>query len=696
MIFFKINGKNKINSHNYSKLSFNLKQYIINLLYFIKIAIIIICIYCFFYYNYDNPKLYEMIKYEDKKKNHINKIVSKIINLELDNKINEHKYEKDIDFSEFRTKIKSIAIYFPNIYLDKFRKLKSINVIDNDIIKYYNIKKEYINEQRQSNNDKQKSIENSYEYNFINNQIKLAKSHGIYGFGIYIYWFSGKIFFDKYIYKFLEIKTINFHFLFILKQENISFKFNKNLIEKEYNKIYPETIIKILKIFLVDKRYIKIGLKPVLCIDNNIKRIENLKIIIKLWKKKAEQIGIGNLFIIGFINNKNVSYYNLSTIYNGGYLNLPYYLLNNNDLLVNFKDNSIFFSGLIYKELNYESYDYFPLFRGSTLENKFKINKMTIFNDYNPEYFYIMNKIILNWSNIFHNETDNLIFINSWNNYKEGTYLEPNPQFGFGSINAMSKALFNLSYTNYIYNLTNLFNKNLIAVQVHIYYIDLINEIINITNNIPVRFDLYITTNTFRKKLYIREYVNKYSKADNFEIKIFKNIGRDVLPLLNQMKYIVYKYKYLCHIHSKKSQHDPKYGFTWRKYLYKNLLGNKELISTILSDFENNDKLGFIFPETFYESKVHALRLNKNLENNINFFINLLFPGYSLGKNLDFPAGNMFWSKVKAVYQIFELVINKNCCKEGKPLTVLYALERIWLFIVKMNGYYYKTICGNY
>ena len=115
-----------------------------------------------------------------------------------------------------------------------------------------------------------------------------------------------------------------------------------------------------------------------------------------------------------------------------------------------------------------------------------------------------------------------------------------------------------------------------------------------------------------------------------------------------------------------------------------------------MSDFENNDKLGFIFPETFYESKVHALRLNKNLENNINFFINLLFPGYSLGKNLDFPAGNMFWSKVKAVYQIFELVINKNCCKEGKPLTVLYALERIWLFIVKMNGYYYKTICGNY
>ena len=67
-----------------------------------------------------------------------------------------------------------------------------------------------------------------------------------------------------------------------------------------------------------------------------------------------------------------------------------------------------------------------------------------------------------------------------------------------------------------------------------------------------------------------------------------------------------------------------------------------------------------------------------------------------MGKTLDFPAGNMFWAKFQAVYQAFRIVINKDLCKEGKPLTVLYALERIWLYIVKMNGFYYKTICGDY
>ena len=65
--------------------------------------------------------------------------------------------------------------------------------------------------------------------------------------------------------------------------------------------------------------------------------------------------------------------------------------------------------------------------------------------------------------------------------------------FGYSSINALSKALFNLSYISN-YNIANLTKSCKIIVQVHIFYNDLINEIINKTNNIPTKFDLYITT----------------------------------------------------------------------------------------------------------------------------------------------------------------------------------------------------------
>jgi lipopolysaccharide biosynthesis protein len=142
--------------------------------------------------------------------------------------------------------------------------------------------------------------------------------------------------------------------------------------------------------------------------------------------------------------------------------------------------------------------------------------------------------------------------------------------------------------------------------------------------------------------------------------------------------------------------HDPDYGLSWRHYLYKNILGSTEVISSILTDFENDEKLGFIFPETFYEAKVHALKMKQPLIDSINFLLNKIFKGYKMGNLFDFPAGDMFWAKFKAVYQIFRVDFSKDICQEGKPLTLLYALERIWLYIVKLNGYYYKKTCDYY
>ena len=96
-------------------------------------------------------------------------------------------------------------------------------------------------------------------------------------------------------------------------------------------------------------------------------------------------------------------------------------------------------------------------------------------------------------------------------------------------------------------------------------------------------------------------YVQKFSKANNYEIKIVENRGRDILPFINQMKFKIKKYKYICHIHTKKSSHDSDLRFNWRNYLYQNLLGSKDIISEILTDFENYKALGFILPEVYYD-----------------------------------------------------------------------------------------------
>ena len=154
------------------------------------------------------------------------------------------------------------------------------------------------------------------------------------------------------------------------------------------------------------------------------------------------------------------------------------------------------------------------------------------------------------------------------------------------------------------------------------------------------------------------------------------------------------RYKYVCHIHSKKTIYLPEYGDKWRKYLYDNLLGNSEIISEILFDFENNDKLGFIYPETFYECIKFAINLNNDDEKYMNFILNEIFPGHKIGKILEFPVGDMFWARVDAIYQIFEKKFEKMFPNEEnqKIGTIMHGIERIWIYLVKLNGFYYKKI----
>lgn len=660
----------------------------------LKIASILYIFFIFFRCHYEesiiNLNYNRPLNYKNNSNN--------LIKIDINNQKIEYEYENNIDYSNYSTKIKSIAIYYPNIHSFSWNKVSNNlqNSVNNTFLYYNKIDENDIKKNVVTSAAKTSFWNNYFEYKFILKQIKLAKTHGIYGFGIYIYWSFGYIFFDKYINQFIEEKKIDFHYLFILNHRNIENQYHINIINMKYNKMYPQKLILIFKSYFLDERYIKIDSKPVLCIDDNLKRINRLDSLIFKWRKICIKLGIGQLFIICSLRNKkDIKIENLTNIFDAGYELLPNYLFNE-DLLVNFNDNLTFYSGLIYKDMNFIQFDHFPIFRGSTLENRIKLKNHTIFGDYYPEYFYIMNKIIVNWTMFHHNESNYLIFINAWNNYMNGAYLEPNQRFGFSTINSISKALFNLSYTENIYNYTKLLNNVSIAVQVHVFYSDLIKEVIDNVNNIPAKFDLYITTISKRNKLYIEKYIKKYSKADNNYIIIVKNKGRDIYPMLSQMKVIWHNYKYICHIHTKKSVHAPKYGLNWRHYLYKNLLGNYEIISNILTEFEKDEKLGFIFPETFYEAKVHALKMNENLENSINYLLNKICGNYKMGNILDFPAGDMFWAKLKAIYQIFLIDFSKDIFREGKPLTILYAIERIWLYIVKLNGYYYKKTFGYY
>ena len=140
----------------------------------------------------------------------------------------------------------------------------------------------------------------------IKKQVELAKSHGIYGFGIYYYWFSGKRLLEKPLDIFLNSKELNFKFLLIWANEDWTRRWNgyegKILIKQEYKESDSINFIKDIKKYIIDERYIKINDKPIIGLYEPNK-IPNLSNTILNWRKEAKNIGIGKIFIIVCLNN---------------------------------------------------------------------------------------------------------------------------------------------------------------------------------------------------------------------------------------------------------------------------------------------------------------------------------------------------------------------------------------------------------
>ena len=567
--------------------------------------------------------------------------------IKIDNLINEQLYRENLDFSKFTTKYKILAIYYPQYYIN------ALDFINKKTTKYIIKKDEIINLRKL----------------LIKKQVTLAKMHGIYGFGI-VYDVMNSIKFNEDIFDlFTSNNMLNFPFCIIINSDSKHYQQNKNSLiqnseyEKEELNILSDSISK----YFLSENYIKLTGKPILGVFQSS---FSFKLICYFRKHDVDK--------------KNPKIYIISISFGNKNLKLKKKI----NSFVEFPIKSTYIHDNLAQQYFYNFY-YPNLFQKSNYSSKI-IRNFFIINGCKPEKFYLIFKKYLNLNKSGKNV---LLLFNAWNNHKENSFLEPNEEFGFSYLNYFSKAIFNLD-NNIVYNFQALKNKCKVAIQIHLFYKDLINDIINKTNNIPVKFDMFITITSQQKVNILEKYIKKFSKANHFEIMIVENKGRDVIPFLNQIKNKFKYYKYLCHIHTKKSLKAPEIGELWRNYLYNNLLGSVKIVSEILYDFEKHKKLGFIFPETFYGIIQHFYILTEETKKWMEILAEQLFPNYSLGELLNFPAGNMFWAKIKAISQIFFFDYSEYTPKEDDQTndTIMHAIERIWLYLVKSNNFSYKTI----
>jgi glycosyltransferase involved in cell wall biosynthesis/GT2 family glycosyltransferase len=233
-----------------------------------------------------------------------------------------------------------------------------------------------------------------------------------------------------------------------------------------------------------------------------------------------------------------------------------------------------------------------------------------------------------------------------------------------------------------------------IAVHAHIFYPDLAHEIVNFANNMPVPYDLIVTTTSDEGVAHIRRVVGCETSATHTKVEIVPNVGRDLAPLFVSMREIWSNYDYICHLHSKKSPHAP-FGNKWRVHLFDQLLGSPEIISRVLQEFDSDPMLGFMFPDNVRDIKPYV-NWSGNLSAARKLFEQLCLDSEVLERPLEFAAGSMCWMRADAMKPLTQLELEdfgSECgLVEG---TLAHVVERCMPLVpLALGCKYRKYIAG--
>jgi HAD superfamily hydrolase (TIGR01549 family) len=199
-----------------------------------------------------------------------------------------------------------------------------------------------------------------------------------------------------------------------------------------------------------------------------------------------------------------------------------------------------------------------------------------------------------------------------------------------------------------------------IAIHVHLYYPEVMPELIAHLEGLPYPFDLFITVIS-AADLKLSRMAFESSRAPNLRklnVSLVPNRGRDVAPWILGVGADLQGYDLACHLHTKRS--DPSYiGNDWRRFLYDNLI-SREAASDIIELFEKNPKLGLVFPTPYWEiyakmkrdpsatwrtksAQVQALAERAGSTSQVRI------------KKLAFSVGTMFWYRPPALASLFAL-----------------------------------------
>jgi hypothetical protein len=389
---------------------------------------------------------------------------------------------------------------------------------------------------------------------------------------------------------------------------------------------------------------------------------------IKYFHHQLELVNSGILHNIGneMATGQYVTYLNQNDIIGNKHLEIINENLNNNDLC--------------YYDIYHTLTDTFKNLKKTYIELRF--NSIT-------QYSIIHKKTNIKWTSGIGNEWKFIMqFIfkgHNFNKIKEPQYIKGD-----------------IIYDDLVSNklLTDIKTKK-IAVLLHLYYLDLWDEIFNKLKKIDANVDIYV--NLVKGSVdddTLSIFVKNISSLPNIKIFISENVGLDIGGTLIMFDDILKnnkQYDYLLKLHGKKSIHSgrdkqnkqiwEKHGEDWRNNLIDPILGEIDNINNTLSLFDNSKEIGMIGSKSTILSINHPFAL-RNMT-----FISDYSKKMNINVNLNeiiFVAGTMFWVRFDIFKKYFTLLspsdifseLESGSFTDAKGETRTHALERVFGLMV--------------
>ena len=282
-------------------------------------------------------------------------------------------------------------------------------------------------------------------------QVELARHYGLAGFCFHHYWFGGKRLLERPLQQFLENRDIDFPFCVCWANENWTRRWDGRdqeiLIGQDHSPEDDMAFIASIEPMLRDPRYIRVDGRPMIVLYRP-SILPDAAATLKRWRAHCRKVGIGELFLamVQFdVEDPRLYGFDAAIEFPPHKLASGLQPINQSLQIVNpeYQGNVIDYREVV-ERARQHPVPLFDMIRGvfPSWDNEARRpGAGYTFVHATPEHYREWLGLAVDYARKHPVAGERLVFLNAWNEWAEGAYLEPDRRYGYAYLDQTRTAL---------------------------------------------------------------------------------------------------------------------------------------------------------------------------------------------------------------------------------------------------------------